>query len=115
MKKQLSDADALAPVIQLLIDMKDLLGGNVPPWSGLLFLMVYTQPGVSQQELAAQSGLSKFAVSRVVRAYEERGMIDAERNGRDKKLTLSKAGKAIGQTLAARCRAKLRRVALALL
>lgn len=114
MKKNIPDSDVLAPAIHTLIDLKDIVGAGVPTWSGLLFLMMFTRPGVTQQELADWAGLSKFKVSRVVRAYEERGMVIPTRNGRDKQLRLSKEAQALGRTLVQRNRALLLKVAVAL-
>lgn len=119
MKAMRPDAVWLFPTIQTLLDMKDLIGEAakgkpVPAWAGLMFLMIYSDPGITQQGLADWSGISKFAVSRVVRAYEERGIVVVERVGRDKHLRLSEDAERMGRTLAMRNKALIRKAALAL-
>lgn len=118
MKELRPEAAWLFPTIQTLIDLKDLIGEAVkghavPPWAGLMFLMIYSAPGITQQELADWSGISKFAVSRVVRAYESLGMVESERVGRDKQLHLSRRAEQLGRTLAMRNKALIRKAALA--
>lgn len=70
-----TDEEILGPLLWIAKQWAMEFGSSMSVTSAIVIMHLFREPGLSQQDVAERSGLSKFAVSRACRSLSDAGAI----------------------------------------